>query len=1670
MLAQYTTASEGSIFQLELPGGGLAEGVVTHIERDNSGVSYLAGRVSRPSSGRFFFQRQSVSGQAGDFVGILELPGRGMAYRLEPTGFGGSSELVERPLREVLCLELPQPVQEPGARKEAIPPLNPDEFPELPTPDYQNGIVVLESLRGATPVIYLDFQGGYTPTWGGITYERSTYNSAEIRELWKRVAEDFMPFNINVTTDLKVFQAAPQASRQRIIITPTDTPAPGAGGVAYVGSFDWTEDTPCWAFVTNGPVFCAQACSHEVGHTMGLLHSGQNVNGVHLEYYYGHGSGETGWAPIMGVAYYENVTQWSHGEYINADNSQPQLSIIAARNNVHLRVDDTGGTLATARYLEVYADFSAGAEGVIESAGDTDAFRFTTGGGMVDLRVNPVKTGPDLALQATLCDGSDTVIATDAPGTALGASITTNLPAGTYTFRVNGTGRNDPRYTGFSDYASRGYYAITGSVANAQVPDRFVVAETATNGTIVGRILSQSPPSHALSFVITAGNSAGAFAVDGTGALTVVKSNALNYRGLATNTQFSVRFELFVDIVDLVDPTFNQTARRVLVAVTPVNKPPVITGLAATGLFFGFGTGGFPLPVGNSFTSFVTCLSRDCVFEVLVLDHSPSGTVVGRILAEDPDPYTVVNYSIASGNETGAFAIDPYSGTLTVAGDLSVAAQNLYALEVVVSDQTPPVPLVVTSTVNVNVLLPYQTGGIACAAYNGLPGTLVADLTNAPSFPLDPDWIVDAFGFGLNTPYWFGSFEFPGFNSSENFGVALRGYLLPPVTGDYTFWISSEADSELWLSASTNAADASRIAYVNVETNWPAFREWDKYPSQRSLPVRLGRGQVYYMEARLKVGNGTNHLSVGWESSSNGVARSVIDGQFLSPYRMNFAPQPIGFTMNLHTNAFPGAFLGRVGVQDLNRSDSHTFELVSGNENHLFDLDPATGVIRLSTDLSQGMLGPTHYDLLVRVSDNGTPPLSATTEVGVDLVPAGAFGPTNLMVEIWTNLPGSMDLGQLANYPAFPRRPDLLFGMANFDTGMFAIPGRWAARVRAILTPKETGSYVFFVAGLGSSRLKLGSLSDPDHAPVIAASEHAVTNGLPVFFHWEDIASPPSGQIVLETGRGYYLEALLVCGGSSPLGSFRSGSLISAWTGAGLAGTNVIDASFLAPLDLNFPPELPSRTVQIPITAPNGYVVLTLAGVDSALDPLAYRIVSGNVSNAFALDAVSGRLTVANNAAFATHDLSDFTLTVEAQDSGYGGRYPLRTGSGTVGVRVIDNTPSQFWFGRGDNDYWSSSSNWVDGLPGDASKLTFAGSSRQTNHNDLLARVAQVTLNNSGFFIEGNPLTIMNGITSTGDNTWAIDSSLAGPQTFFARLGVFTVAGAIHNGGNTLFCSVDSTMRLDGIVSGSGGLTKASGGTLILAATNEYTGPTTVSAGTLAVGNLSSLSASPVIELLPGARLDLRGVSPSFLVPAGHVLKGSGTVLGSTRVEGSLVPTPANVPMVFNGTLVLAGTTSLRLALSASPPIAISGTVVYGGELEATNGLSFYSSVGATFRLFGSNSPSSPFKASGAFSRLSLPPLSPGLRWDTRRLTTDGTIAIAYDRPTILPVVVTNGTMIIQFETAKGMHYVLEAASSLEPPSAWIPLYSRLGTGSVTAFNLPANPGTPRRFFRVRMY
>lgn len=1571
--------------RFELVGGKMASGQIEHLEQFGNGVGYISGRLTQPEIGRFFFEKQTMAGVAGAFVGVVELSNSGLAYRLEPTGQDGQSELVERSLREVKCVKLPRVSGSKPPKIEEIPPLNPSEFPDVPVPGYQNGVIVLESLPGAVPVIYLDFQGGYTPTWGGVTYERAPFTNAQIRETWQRVAEDFMPFNINVTTDLGVFQKAPAGSRQHVILTSTDLADPEAGGAAYEGSFNWGFDMPCWVFQFGTPKYCAQACSHEAGHTLGLSHEGQEVNGQTIEYFEGQGgsTNAVGWAPIMGIGYYDNVTQWSKGEYLDANNPEDQLALISTKNNnVHYRSDDTGDTLATSRYLEIYADYTARAEGVIETTGDTDAFQFTTRGGPISLQAEPVSAGPNLAIQATLYDATDSLLASNNPQTSLGASISTNLPAGTYTFRVTGAGRNDPLTKGFSAYGSLGYYSITGTVANARLPDRFVIQEHTPAGTVVGMIAANNPNHDALTYTITAGNLGNTFAIDSSGTLSVANGALLNYETLAgfLNSQWPVQFQLFADIVNPAHPTLSETARRIVVVVTNVIEPPTLTGFSAS-----------------------------------VAEHSPPGTLIGVVLENSTDFYSVLTYSIVDGNKNNAFDIDSQKGLITVAGDLSAAVQNVYQLTVALVDETEAGVLTATSLVTINVELPYPRGGISYAVYTNLAGTLVSDLTNASVFPHDAAYEKQVALFEGDT------------NRAGGFGAVLRGFLLPPKTGSYTFWITSEADSELWLSTSTNSADISKIAYVSEDGSWPGPRQWTALPAQQSAPIPLAAGYAYYVEARQKAGSAANHISVAWESAENGIAQTVIPGQCLSPYSINYFPHLQGFTNFLHQDAIAGTCVGTVSVSDLNSRDQDSFSLLSGNDAGLFSID-SSGQIYLLSDLASRSSTVSNYLLQVQAADNGVPSLSGTTTVAICLVPSNAIVLTSIQQEIWTNIGSSTAVADIYG-PKFPKRPDVLRALNGFDSGNQSIGSNYGSRIQAFVTPTNTGLYTFFVASSDSSQLFLNSTNDPSTAAIIAS-----VNGQTRYRDWASYPSQQSAPVLLTAGQPYFVETRHKAGAGND-------HVEVGWTGPGLSGTNVISPEFLTPADINSAPDLTQYLnfhylpFALPLSATNGTLITTVTATDSQLDTMAFKILSGNAGNTFVMDPSTGRLMVADRTAFATYAATDFSLVIEVQDSGYGGLFPLKSAQATINIHILNDTPSVAWTGGAENNYWSSVGNWIGGLPTNNSKLTFATTQRQTNYNDFIQRAGLIVLSNGGFALTGNPLVLTEGLASTGDNTWNIDSILASDQTFTNFSGTLRLAAPINNSGYRLYLQVFDTLQVDGPVSGAGGLYKTGYGNLILNASNSFLGPTDISGGALTISNESALASSS--DIFVSSILDVRGVPGGFTVQPDQVLEVLGTVSGPVTVKGNLNLDFGFLSCNFNDNLVLSGTTTIALG----GMIRVGGELNCGGDLNVQHFGPFPLGPGQ-FKLFNAS------RITGAFKSVMLPAPGNGLEWKTDKLTSQGILSLSVIPQQTASVALTNGTTAIQFQTWKGLTYQLQSATGLQSSSPWTSLTTITGSNT----------------------
>jgi PKD repeat protein len=383
---------------------------------------------------------------------------------------------------------------------EQASPANVDVYAQANYPLGQT--FLLQSRPGASKTLYLDFNGHiitgagwnassgvdpmYAAPWSADA-DINNFSDSElgnIQAMWRQVAEDFAPFDINVTTADPGFDALARSDAadneygSRALITPNTAYLDasyvtssgqiyscGCGGVAYVGVFGRTSQDGQPALVFNNSVNGAgEAITHEVGHNLGLNHDGTSTVG----YYQGHGTGETGWAPIMGVGYYKALVQWSKGEYLDASQSQDDYGIMGSYG-LDPSVDDHGNNPASAT-TPVYAVSDAGATstatGTVETPADADVFVIAAGAGPVSITATTVAVDPNLDIQITLTDESGALLASANPADLLAASIDVIVGGGNYYITIDGVGKGDPLDTGYTDYGSLGGYKIVASYAD----------------------------------------------------------------------------------------------------------------------------------------------------------------------------------------------------------------------------------------------------------------------------------------------------------------------------------------------------------------------------------------------------------------------------------------------------------------------------------------------------------------------------------------------------------------------------------------------------------------------------------------------------------------------------------------------------------------------------------------------------------------------------------------------------------------------------------------------------------------------------------------------------------------------------------------------------------------------------------------------------------------------------------------------------------------------------------------------------------------------------------------------------------------------------------------------------------------------------------------------------
>jgi len=199
-------------------------------------------------------------------------------------------------------------------------------------------------------------------------------------------------------------------------------------------------------------------------------------------------------------------------------------------------------------------------------------------------------------------------------------------------------------------------------------------------------------------------------------------------------------------------------------------------------------------------------------------------------------------------------------------------------------------------------------GRILREVWTGIGGADLPNLRNHANYPDNP-----------NLTEWVTSLENPRVNYLNDFGTRMQGWLHPLTSGEYTFFLSSDDDCDLFLSPDRYPSNATRIAF---EDGSSGVRDWQN-GNEMSDPIYLEGGEKYYICLEHKEGGGGDNASIAWEGPDqpipvlafDGQAYGIITGGFLSPFVRYYADNPDPANGEIRVES-PVTLKWRAGVAD----------------------------------------------------------------------------------------------------------------------------------------------------------------------------------------------------------------------------------------------------------------------------------------------------------------------------------------------------------------------------------------------------------------------------------------------------------------------------------------------------------------------------------------------------------------------------------------------------------------------------------------------------------------------------------------------------------------------------------------------------------------------------------
>lgn len=299
--------------------------------------------------------------------------------------------------------------------------------------------------------------------------------------------------------------------------------------------------------------------------------------------------------------------------------------------------------------------------------------------------------------------------------------------------------------------------------------------------------------------------------------------------------------------------------------------------------------------------------------------------------------------------------------------------------------------------------------------------------------------------------------------------------------------------------------------------------------------------------------------------------------------------------------------------------------------------------------------------------------------------------------------------------------------------------------------------------------------------------------------------------------------------------------------------------------------------------------------------------------------------------------------------------------------------------------------------------------------------------------VSGVNNSLAGGITLTGGGTSYVVQSALGSLS----IGGIVSAGGTATGARTLTFQGNGGFSIPAsIQNGSAsalGVVKTNSGTLTFSGANTYTGLTTAAKGSLCVnGSLAG---------------------PLLFNPGSGYFYGTGTVDGAATVQSGIL-SPGNTSvnsigtLTFGGNLTLTGGTTLmeiNPTTQTNDRLNVAGVLNYGGALYVSN-MGGAPCPGQSFKLFNAAA------CNGGFNPVTLPPLNPGLVWDTSGLT-NGVISVVAIPVTLVNTNLGNGQLQLIWT-----YGTLQSATNAQGPYIDVP-------GGTPPYTV--TPTNPQQFYRA---